>query len=82
MLPVVEGDHLICPYCKQIIFVADDTKAVIETVKTMFTVRNANYHLAEFCKGCGTVWLCERVNPESNDGNPFTWDTYSLSPEQ
>ena len=79
MLPIIEGDHLVCPYCKpkRVVLVADDLEGTIRLVKTRFSVREAHYHLAEFCKGCGTVWLCERVNPESNDGKPFVWDTYA-----
>lgn len=86
MLPVIEGDHLVCPYCKtkQIVYIVNDKaelRRIVRDVKEFFQVRpHANYHIAEFCKGCATVWLGERVNPRTNEGKPFAWDTYTPFP--
>ena len=80
MLPMVEGDHLICPYCepKKVVFTADDLAALIDSARKIFQIRQAHYHLGEFCKECGTVWLCERVSPGPTMENPsFGTPTHS-----
>jgi hypothetical protein len=83
-IPIPEEDRLGCPYCgkEHTVVLSRDPKVVSEfvtTAKLLFKVREANYHLVEWCKKCFTIWFCEKVDSAANDGKPFAWDTYHPS---
>ncbi len=39
-------------------------------------INTANYHIAEWCKTCATVWLCEKGDMSLGLSHKFEWDTY------
>ena len=85
-IPITEENRLGCPYCgrDQTVVHSRDPKVVsgfVAAARSMYKVCEANYHLVEWCKKCFTIWLCEKVDPATNDGEPFAWDTYQPRPE-
>jgi hypothetical protein len=52
-------------------------KGLLEYAKENFDIdESKDYYMGELCSGCGTVWLCERVDPKTNQGRDTAWDTY------
>ena len=85
MLPIIEGDDLVCPYCEprhlvKLIGESSELREMVQEVRKTFNVRpGANYQLAGRCDGCSTVWLAEKVDPKTNGGKPYAWDRFSPS---
>ena len=88
MLPIVDGDDLICPYCKprhsvRLIEESPELREMVQDARSSFNIRpGVNYQLGGKCDGCSTVWLAEKVDPKSNRGKPYAWDRFSPSSDQ